>query len=108
MIKEVKFSIPRFSDVIRQRCLVFLSNIRALAEKPFESTTLYQVSDLCNAPGKTYQDQIPIRFYRGSLFRSLLSLWGIYGRAILASSWRRNAAAPSMRSSTRLSPWHSS
>lgn len=70
---------------MRQRCFSFLNNIRALAEKPFDSATLYKVSDLCNASGKSYQDQIPIRFYRGSLFRSWLTLWGIYGRAIVDS-----------------------
>lgn len=71
---------------MRRRCFSFLNNIRDLAQDPFESSTLYKVSDLCNAAGKSYQDQIPIRFYRGSLFRSWITLWGIYTRAIVQNA----------------------
>jgi len=74
---------------MRVRCFTFLNSIRSYAENPFDIATLYKVSDLCNALGKKYQDQIPIRFYRGSLFRSWLTLLAIYQRSLHLSEDKR-------------------
>jgi hypothetical protein len=68
---------------MRNRCFIYLNRLRQLAQDPFAIETLYEVGDLCNALGKPYQDQIPIRFYRGSLFRSWMIVWGIFMRSTL-------------------------
>lgn len=68
---------------MRGRCFKYLNQVRTLAENPFDIATLYSISDMCNAVGKSNQDQIPIRFYRGSLFRSWIILWGVYLRCTL-------------------------
>jgi hypothetical protein len=74
---------------MRSRSFLFLNNLRELGKDPFNISTLYKISDLCNALGKPYQDQIPIRFYRGSLFRSWIILWGVYNRAYLEKDEQR-------------------
>jgi len=68
---------------LRLRCFNFLARLRELAKDPFSLSTLYTISDLCNVGSKDKLDQIPIRFYRGSLFRSWIQLYGIYTRLIL-------------------------
>ena len=65
---------------LRLRSYTFIENLREIKNDPFSIDNLYKVSDLCNASGKSYQDQIPIRFYRGSLFRTWIMLLGIYNR----------------------------
>jgi hypothetical protein len=74
---------------MRCRSFAFLNNLRELSKDPFNISILYKISDLCNALGKPYQDQIPIRFYRGSLFRSWIILWGVYNRAYLETDEQR-------------------
>ena len=75
---------------MRSRCFIFLTNLRELAKDPFNISILYKVSDLCNASGKPFQDQIPIRFYRGSLFRSWIVLLGFYSRAIFETNEQKD------------------
>ena len=71
---------------LRVRCFRFLNHLRDLASDPFSMSTLYKVSDLCNVAQKDLLDQIPIRFYRGSLFRSWIQLCGIHSRAYFGNS----------------------
>jgi hypothetical protein len=82
---------------IRVRCFRFLNDLRSLAENPFDISTLYKVSDLCNVAQKSLLDQIPIRFYRGSLFRSWIQLLGIYSRAYFADAESREIGLEELR-----------
>jgi len=95
-VDSIEIPIPEFTpypdEHVRQawqladmrcRSFAFLNNLRELGNDPFNISTLYKVSNLCNALNKPYQEQIPIRFYRGSLFRSWIILWGVYNRALI-------------------------
>ncbi|MCS5698048.1 DUF115 domain-containing protein [Cyanobium sp. FGCU-52] len=82
---------------IRVRCFRFLNDLRSLAENPFDISTLYRVSDLCNVAQKSLLDQIPIRFYRGSLFRTWMQLLGVYNRAYFADPEARDAGLQALQ-----------
>ncbi len=74
---------------MRKRCFAYLNAVRQLVDNPFELQTLAAVSDMCNAYSKQKIDQIPIRFYRGSLFRSWAILNGVYQRVGFESEEKR-------------------
>ena len=67
---------------LRMRSFTYIENLRSIKNDPFLMDNLYKVSDLSNAAGKSYQDQIPIRFYRGSMFRTWIMLVGVYNRLV--------------------------
>jgi len=75
---------------MRMRCYKYINDMRELSKSLFEISTLYKVSDLCNAYSKSIPDQIPIRFYRGSLFRCWLMVVGVRNRISFESDSRKS------------------
>lgn len=60
---------------MRQRCLQCLRSLRELVQPTFEPATLLAITDMANVYfGKSLLEQIPLRLYRGTVFRTWFSL----------------------------------
>lgn len=83
---------------LRERCHACLQTLRDLVEPLFSPATLLAISDFTDNISKPLLDQIPLRMYCGTVFRTWFSLWMLQRRLSFPDAAAEQAYQASCRS----------